>query len=305
MGRRLAAMTSPGKATPGEDGTEEGTAAVRSVLMAVRVLEAMALAGGPLRVSDLARRLTEPKGRVHRHLVTLRLAGLVAQEEATERYHLTWRMFQIGQAAGEQFDLKRVAEPAMHRLRDAVGQSVLLAVPTGGDPMVVHALEAPNTVQISVQPGNRPPAHCSAQGRIMLAFGPPAAEARALAGKMEALTPHSLTDPARLRARLEVVRGRMWDTAPSEALLGVNALAAPLFAAGHVLVGSIGIVGSVQFVPDPPDQAMLAALQAAAAEISLRLGATRYGPGAKPTASTPGPAASAGSPAPAAPPSPG
>jgi DNA-binding IclR family transcriptional regulator len=265
-------------ATSGEETTEEGTAAIRSVLMAVRVMEEMALAGGPLRVSDLARRLAEPKGRVHRHLVTLRQAGLVAQEEATERYHLTWRMFQIGQAAGEQFDLKRVAEPAMHRLRDAVGQSVLLAVPTGGDPLVVHALDAANKVLISVQPGNRPPAHCSAQGRIMLAFGGPEGLARTLAGKLEALTPHSLTDPAGLRARLDLVRQRHWETAPSEALLGVNVLAAPVFAAGDVLVGSLGIVGSVQFVQDPPEAAMLAALQDAAGEISLRLGAGRYGP---------------------------
>ncbi|WP_439597099.1 IclR family transcriptional regulator [Falsiroseomonas sp.] len=266
-------MTSQTKATSGEDATEEGTTAVRSVLMAVRVLEAMALAGGPLRVSDLARHLGEPKGRVHRHLVTLRLAGLVAQEETTERYHLTWRMFQIGQAAGEQFDLKRVAEPAMHRLRDAVGQSVLLAVPTGGDPLVVHALEAPNKVLISVQPGNRPPAHCSAQGRIMLAFGPAEARARSLAGPLEKLTPHSLTDPAKLQARLEAVRARGWETAPQEALLGINVLAAPIFAAGQVLVGSLGLVGSVQFVQDPPDAAMLAALQEAAGEISARLGA--------------------------------
>ncbi|NKC30794.1 IclR family transcriptional regulator [Roseomonas sp. BU-1] len=249
---------------------------MRSVLMAVRVLEAMALAGGPLRVSDLARQLAEPKGRVHRHLVTLRQAGLVAQEETTERYHLTWRMFQIGQAAGEQFDLKRVAEAAMHRLRDAVGQSVLLAVPTGGDPLVVHALEAPNKVLISVQPGNRPAAHCSAQGRVMLAFGPPDALARTLAGRLEPLTPHSLTDVPSLRARLEKVRGRMWETAPSEALLGINVLAAPIFAAGEVLVGSLGIVGSVQFVQDPPAPAMLAALQQAAAEISARLGSARY-----------------------------
>ncbi|MBU8542363.1 MULTISPECIES: IclR family transcriptional regulator [Roseomonadaceae] len=269
-------MTSQRKATSGEDGTEEGTAAVRSVLMAVRVLEAMALAGGPLRVSDLARHLSEPKGRVHRHLVTLRLAGLVAQEETTERYHLTWRMFQIGQAAGEQFDLKRVAEPAMHRLRDTVGQSVLLAVPTGGDPLVVHALEAPNKVLISVQPGNRPPAHCSAQGRIMLAFGPAEALARALAGPLEPLTAHSLTDPAALRARLELVRERLWETAPQEALLGINVLAAPIFAAGEMLVGSLGLVGSVQFVQDPPDGAMLAALQEAAGEVSTRLGATRF-----------------------------
>jgi DNA-binding IclR family transcriptional regulator len=260
----------------GEDSMREGTAAVRSVLMAVRVLETMALAGGPLRVADLARRLDEPKGRVHRHLVTLRQAGLVAQEERTERYHLTWRMFQIGQAAGEQFDLKRVAEPAMHRLRDAVGQSVLLAVPTGGDPLVVHALEAPNKVSITVQPGNRPPAHCSAQGRVMLAFAAEAAAARVLDGPLDALTPHSITDPAALRARLALVRARLWETAPSEAMLGINVLAAPLFAAADVLVGSLGIVGSVQFVTDPPDAAMGAALRAAAAEISRRLGSDCY-----------------------------
>ncbi|MGG5811760.1 IclR family transcriptional regulator [Falsiroseomonas sp. CW058] len=262
--------------TAAEDGHAEGTSAVRSVLMAVRVLEAMALAGGPLRVSDLARQLDEPKGRVHRHLVTLRQAGLVAQEEATERYHLTWRMFQIGQAAGEQFDLKRVAEPAMHRLRDQLSQSVLLAVPTGGDPLVVHALEAPNKVSITVQPGNRPAAHCSAQGRIMLAFAPEDVRQRVLAGPLEPLTPHSLTDPAVLRARLALLRERLWETAPSEAMLGINVLAAPLFAAGEVLVGSLGLVGSVQFVPDPPEPAMLAALHAAAGEISARLGSARY-----------------------------
>jgi len=262
--------------TEEEDATLAGTAAVRSVLMAVRVLEAMALSGGPLRVADLARMLDEPKGRVHRHLVTLRQAGLVAQEERGERYHLTWRMFQIGQAAGEQFDLKRVAEPAMHRLRDAVGQSVLLAVPVGADPLVVHALEAPNKVCISVQPGNRPAAHCSAQGRVMLAFAAEDAVARVLRGTMEALTPHSLIDPATIRARLAQVRERLWESAPSEAMLGINVLAAPIFATGDVLVGSLGLVGSVQFITDPPDAAMLRALHAAASEVSARLGSVRY-----------------------------
>ena len=267
---------STGDAGPGEDSGAEGTTAVSSVLMAVKVLEAMALAGGPMRLSDLARQIETPKGRVHRHLVTLRQAGLVAQEETTDRYHLTWRMFQIGQAAGEQFDLKRVAEPAMHRLRDQVGQSVLLAVPTGGDPLVVHALEAPNKVSITVQPGNRPAAHCSAQGRVMMAFGTEEARARILATPMEKLTPHSITDPEALRARLAAVRDRLWETAPSEALIGINVLAAPLFAAGGVLVGSLGIVGSVQFVQDPPPPPMLAALHEAAAEISARLGSEVY-----------------------------
>jgi DNA-binding IclR family transcriptional regulator len=110
----------------------------------------------------------------------------------------------------------------------------------------------------------------------MLAFGPAELAERVLAAKLDAPTPESLTDPAALRARLAEVRARLWETAPSETLLGINVLAAPLFAAGDGLVGSIGVVGSIQFVRDPPDAAMLAALREAAAEISDALGGTRY-----------------------------
>lgn len=255
----------------------EGTASVQSVLMAVRVLEAMALAGGPVRLADLARLLEQPKGRVHRHLVTLREAGLVAQEDATERYHLTWRMFRIGQAAGEHFDLKRVADPIMRRLRDAAGQSVVLAVPAAGAPLVVHALDAPNAVLISARPGHRPAIHCSAQGRVMLAFARAGEVARVLAGPLPAATPASLVDVAALRARLDLVRQRLWDTAASETVLGVNALAAPIFAADGALVGTISLVGSVQFLPEPPLPGLIAAVLSAAADISAQLGATREG----------------------------
>ncbi|WP_431283467.1 IclR family transcriptional regulator [Humitalea sp. 24SJ18S-53] len=255
---------------------ESRTVAVQSVLVAVRVLEALALAGAPLRVTDIARALGEPKGRMHRHLVTLRLAGLVAQDPATERYHLTWRLFEIGQAAGEQFDLKRIAEPEMHRLRDAAGQSVLLSVPAGAAPLVVHALEADNKVSITVKPGNRPPAHCSAQGRLMLAFASDEARERSLSGTLAPLTRASMTDATAIRARLALVRDRLWETAPSETLLGINVLAAPLFAADDVLVGSIGLVGSEQFVEDPPAPAQLLLLREAAAAISRRLGSDRY-----------------------------
>jgi len=61
--------------------------------MAVLLLEALDRAGDPRRLADLARGLDEPKGRLHRHLVTLREAGLVAQEEPTERHHRTWHIF--------------------------------------------------------------------------------------------------------------------------------------------------------------------------------------------------------------------
>jgi DNA-binding IclR family transcriptional regulator len=260
-------------------GPAEGAGAVRSVLVAVRVLEGLARAGRPLGVTDLARLVGDGKGRVHRHLATLRRAGLVDQDPQTERYQLSWRMFQLGQAAIEQFDLKRVAEPALLALRDATHESVLLAVPAGEEgALVVHALEGAREVSVTVRPGNRVPAHCSAQGRVMLAFGPAERRARVLAREgLEAPTPMSITDPAMLRARLDLVRERLWDTAASETLIGVNVLAAPVLAgAQDALVGSIGVVGSVQHVQDPPAPAQLASVMEAAARVSRRLGSRRF-----------------------------
>jgi DNA-binding IclR family transcriptional regulator len=252
--------------------------AVRSVLVAVRVLEGLAEAGRPMGVSDLARAIGEQKGRVHRHLGTLRQAGLVEQEAASDRYRLSWRLFRLGQAAAEQFDLRQLAEPLMQRLRDATGQTVLLAVPQAGEVLVVHALESADKVCITVRPGNRPPLHCSAQGRITLAFAAPETLDRVLAGPLPAATPHSMTDPVALRARLALLRARLWESAESEVLLGINMLAAPILAGVEPrLVGSIGLIGSVQHLPEPPPTAVLAQLRGAAAALSRRLGSDAYG----------------------------
>ena len=62
----------------------------QSVAVSVAVLEALADAGRPLGVTELAARLGESKGRTHRHLSTLRALGLVAQDETSDRYLLGW-----------------------------------------------------------------------------------------------------------------------------------------------------------------------------------------------------------------------
>ena len=118
---------------PSLDGT------IQSVVVATRVLEALAESRAAVGVTELARRLGEPKARVHRHLSTLRTVGLVDQDGATDRYRLGWKLFQFGEAAAEQFDLRRVAEPFLMQLRDVTKETAVLAVPVNGEPLVVAA----------------------------------------------------------------------------------------------------------------------------------------------------------------------
>ena len=247
-----------------------------SVALIARMLDELAAAPSAMGVTELARALDESKARIHRNLVSLKSFGLVDQENASEKYRLGWKLFQLGERAALQFDLRELAAPYLNRLRELTGQSALLAVPLNGEAQVIAAADNEANVSITVKPGNRPAPHCSAQGRIALAFAAPAQCERLLGRKLVALTPQSMTDPAKIRARLASIRERLFELAPGESMTGINVLAAPVLRDGGELVGIIGIVGSIQHVPESPDQRQLALVQGAAAALSGVLGGTAY-----------------------------
>lgn len=250
--------------------------ALDSVALIARMLDELAAAPSAMGVTELARALDESKARIHRNLVSLKSFGLVDQEHATEKYRLGWKLFQLGERAALQFELRELAAPYLRRLRELTGQSALLSVPLNGEAQVIAAADNEANVSITVKPGNRPAPHCSAQGRIALAFAAPAQCERLLGRKLIALTPQSMTDPARLRSRLESIRKTLFEQAPGETMSGINVLAAPVLRDGGELVGIIGIVGSIQHVPEGPDARQLALVQGAAAALSGTLGGTAY-----------------------------
>src|SRR6201995_102664 len=84
---------------------------IQSVVMTGQILEALAAAGQPMRLTALANRLGEPKARMHPHLPTPEYPGFVEQDAETEFYKLGLKLAHVGQAAMEQFDLRRLAEP--------------------------------------------------------------------------------------------------------------------------------------------------------------------------------------------------
>ena len=250
---------------------------VQSVVVATEVLDALAAAGEPVRLTDLANRLGMPKARVYRHLATLRSLGLVGQDDAGERYSLGWRLFHLGQAAGAQFEISALARPYMTRLRDALHQTVVLSVPADGEALTVAVVESNNMVTITVREGLRLPPHASAQGRIVLAFSPDEVVERQLARKVEALTPNATTDPKKVRARdLDHIRQSLFEIAPGENILGITALAAPILDRTGQLAGVIAVVGAEQDIPNPPDKAQLDLVQRCAAEMSARLSSDAY-----------------------------
>jgi DNA-binding IclR family transcriptional regulator len=258
------------------DAEPTGPVLLESVGIVFRLLDELALARRPLGVTELAQIVGEPKPRVYRHLASMKQVGAVEQDPITEKYRLGAKLVVYGTAASEQFDLRAVADPYLTRLRDVTGQTAVLAVATHDSALVVAVAESTRSVVISVKPGNRPAIHCSAQGRLVLAYLDQVAQQRVLRRKLQKFTDRSMVDPAEIQARLAIIRERLYEDADGELLEGVNLLAAPILRERDVLVGSIGVVGPSRDVPSPPTADLLNAIRSTAAELSMRLHSDIY-----------------------------
>lgn len=245
---------------------------LQAVTMAFRILEFLAAQRGGVGVTALARALDTTKSRVHRHLRTLLEAGYIVQSPETEKYRVGSRLVTLGRAVAENFDLATLAREEMYALRDALGQSVVISRTEAAGAVVLATLPGHEAIEIAVKPGAIMAPHCTAQGKLGLAYAEPALRERVLMSRLDMRTPHTITSPTALREEVARILARGWATAPGESMLGVNALAAPIFEGGGQMVGAIAILGSIQFVEAEPSAAQVRHVRRAAARISAQLG---------------------------------
>jgi DNA-binding IclR family transcriptional regulator len=92
---------------------------------------------------------------------------------------------------------------------------------------------------------------------------------------MTRVTDKTVTDPRALEADLVRFRKQGYAAAPEEAMLGVNAIAAPVFDKSATAVAAVAVVGSIQFLPAKPETRLIKALRDCAGQISRRLGHVR------------------------------
>src|SRR5882757_2772111 len=136
---------------------------------AVAIVSAFNSDDESVKLSELARRTGLPKATVHRFLQ--QLCGLNLTERTAAGYRLGLRIFEIGMREPVSRDL-RAAVPILGDLRDATHETVHLAVLDGSEVLYVEKLVGHHGPPLHSRVGGRLPAHCTAVGKALLAFGP-------------------------------------------------------------------------------------------------------------------------------------
>jgi IclR family KDG regulon transcriptional repressor len=247
-------------------------ATLSTVRNAAQLLKAFAT-DPELGVSELGRRLRLGKSSVHRLLTTLRREGLVEQDRRTGRYRLSILMLELGESVRVRMDVRAAALAVLARLREQTGESAHVGVPEGDHVVYVEHMETASSLRTGPDTGWRLPMHCTSSGKVLLAFRPEPARDEYLAHA--ALTPftrHTITDRARLREELVMVRARGWAQAVNEREVGVASLAAPIRDGTETVVGAISIRTPVARFRGVPRRRLALAVVQAGEVVSRRLG---------------------------------
>jgi DNA-binding IclR family transcriptional regulator len=237
--------------------------------------------------SELGRRLGLGKSTVHRLLTTLVAEGLIEQDSRTGGYRLGIVMFELGEAVRIHMDLHSAAAPVLAMLREETRETAQVGVLDRGEVVYVDRLESSHSLRLFTETGRRVPAHCTSSGKVLLAFLPASARDELLAGlPLAALTPDTITDPARLNTELARVRAHGWAEAVNERETGVASIAAPVRDFRGEVVAAISIGAPLVRLGAAQRRRYARSVTEAGDAVSRRLGWSRAQP--QPAAPPPG-----------------
>jgi DNA-binding IclR family transcriptional regulator len=245
---------------------------VQAVILALHILERLAEEGRDMGVTELAAALRTTKSRIWRHLQTLLQHGYIVQSRDSERYRVGARLVSLGRAAGDGIDIVTAVYRTMRDLRDSLGHFTVVSQVEAEGVRILSTISGKSAIEIGVKQGSLVGFHSTAQGKVALAFGSDALRAAVINTRLERCTPSTIVAASALRKEIERVRRQGWATAPNEAIIGLNALAAPIFDGSGALAASIAIVDSVQFIADQPNPEQISRTLAAARSASAALG---------------------------------
>ena len=242
---------------------------MESLARGLSVIRAFGGARRALSCAEVAVLTGLSRAAARRCLHTLTVLGYVSASGGT--YELTAAVRTLADGAPGPAALATVAQPVLDRLSARIEEASGVAVLDGDDVVFLARASARRLLSLTVTVGSRLPAACTSSGRVLLAFGDPAAAARFIArAALPRHTARTIVDRKELRAEIARVRRQGYAIVDQELELGLRSLAVPIRRPDGVVIAALNVGVQAGRVDVRRLRELLPALQAAAGEIGSR-----------------------------------
>jgi DNA-binding IclR family transcriptional regulator len=225
------------------EATPQGTYKVQALDRAFAVLDLLGESETPLGLAQVALSLQLHKSTAHRFLMVLEKHRMV-ERTVGGKFRLGLRLFDLGNRAIEQYDLRERAQPHLRRLVVETEETAHLCILEGAHVIYIDKIEPARSVRMITRIGASNPVHCTSVGKAMLAFLPEERLTDILGRlRFERYTNHTLSTVEALRAEIEKTRRRGYAVDDEEFEEGLRCIAVPVLDAQRLPVAAVSVSG--------------------------------------------------------------
>ena len=225
------------------DAAPTGTYKVQALDRAFAVLDLLGESETPLGLAQVASSLQLHKSTAHRFLMVLERHRMV-ERTTGGKFRLGLRLFDYGNRAIEQYDLRDRAQPHLRRLVAETEETAHLCILEGAHVIYIDKIEPARSVRMITRIGASNPVHCTATGKAMLAFLPEDRVNEILRRtKFERFTHHTVATAEALRVEIEKTRRRGYAMDDEELEDGLRCIAVPVLDAQRLPVAAVSVSG--------------------------------------------------------------
>lgn len=246
---------------------------IGSVQRALDILDVFNTRNPELGNTEIAEAIKLPKSTAAGLIHTLEVNGYLEQNPENRKYRLGYKLAERAGLFLNQYDLRQVAAPYLHALRDECNESINLALRRGPDMVYIERVHGTNMLGFRSEIGKRERVHSTALGKAFLAFLPQA-EILDFSAQHDftPLTQNTITKLDLFLADLSCIRQRGYAIDDEENELGGRCVAAAILNYDGRPVAAISISVPLQRMPDARVAELGDLVRRTAARISRRLG---------------------------------
>ncbi len=216
---------------------------LRSLDRAVAVLDLLGESDTPLALADICQIMKVHKSTAHRSLMVLERSAFIERTH-DNRFRLGLKLYELGNRAVEQIDLRERIMPHFRRLATQLGETVHLGVLQKASVIYLEKIEPNRRICMTSKTGSTNPAYCTSMGKAMLAFLPEDILEQTISRiRFIPYTTKTIRSPQELLKSLDRVRRRGYAIDDEEIEAGVRCVGAPVFDDNRYPIAAVSISG--------------------------------------------------------------
>lgn len=203
-----------------------------------------------LKFTEIQKILKINKSTLFRILATLSENNFLQKDEKG-KYELGINIFILGSRISTEYQLKNVALPFMRELSESLDLTVHLGILEGDKVVVIEKTDPLRNIKMISRIGASIPAHCTGQGKTLLAFSPREVVERIInAEGLKRYTPNTITTADELIVELDTIRRRGYAIDNSEHEKNIRCVAVPILRGADKIEAALSATGLVTDLPD-------------------------------------------------------